>query len=153
MTLSFTDVFDNPDDFNFHGLDTAKFFYDLSCVRKTDLVDKPINKDLLKHDFLSKPFLVVISLFRLLYQLVTNRNKIIFYGSPNHLIKEDGTYFDLYNYNIVKDIGLDKTLIIQDRRDIIKKKVFSPAIIMNDIDPLLVLIKTFLKIFLKKELL
>lgn len=153
MPPSFTDVFDNPDDFNFLGLNTAKYFYDLSLVRERDWLDEPINKDLLKHDFLSKPLLVIISLLKLIYLLITNRNKIIFYGSPNHLIKEGGTYFDLYNYNIVKDIGLNKTLIIQDRRDIIKKKTFSPTINMDDIVPLFVLIKTFLKISLKKELL
>jgi hypothetical protein len=150
---SFIDIFNDPDDFNFLGLNTAKYFYDLSLGRKTELQDTPISKKgLYKHDFLTNPLLVITSFLKFLFLLAINRNKIIFYGNPGRFIKEGDSFYDSNNYNIIKDIGLKQTLILQDRRDAIKKKIFSPMLFMDDFTPLFILIESFLKITRQKEL-
>lgn len=151
---AFPEVFDNPEDFNFLGMNISKYFYDHSITRKNILVNKPVsNKGLLKHSFLSNPILVVNAFIKLVYLVIASRNKIIFYGNSNRIIKEGNAYFDSFNFNIIKDIGPKKVLIIQDRGDFIKGKIFSPNLIIDDLYPLLFIIKKIFYVFHRKELL
>ena len=110
----FSEVFDNPEDFNYLGMNIAKYFYDHSLVRERDQLNKPVHKKgLLKHDFLSNPLLVVTSFFKLVYFLAGRQKEFIFYGNSNRIIKEGNSYFDSFNFNIVRDIGPKKVLILQ----------------------------------------
>lgn len=151
--LLFFSIFDNPSAFNFRGINTAKYFYDLWVTKSENAdIDLSTLKNRNQHDFLKKPVLSITGFLKLIKILITSRHKVIFFGNENRLTKKEETYYDLYNYNIIHDIGKANVLVLQDRHDAINGKVYAPDLVIDDLTPLLFLFEKILKIRIRKDI-
>jgi len=153
LHINFFDVFQDAEDFRFKGINLSKYYYDLFAL-KTSLgdIDSSAINNWNPHEFLKRPYLVATGLVKWISILLTVRHKTIFFGNENRIIEENGTRFDLYNYKIIRAIGDEKVLVMQDRHDKITGKVFTPNLVIDDLTPFLFLLEKFFSIISGKEI-
>ena len=148
----FFTVFKNPQDFDFCGLNTAKYFYDLLVTKDAlESVNSSNMKNPNPHVFLNKPMLVITGIFQLIRLLLSSRHQTIFFGNDNRITKDGNACYDLYNYQIIQTFGVKKVLVLQDRHDAARGKLFPPGLVIDDLTPFLFLFEKVLALCLRKE--
>lgn len=149
----FHNIFKDPQPFNFKGINTAKYFYDLHVTRSTlGSFDTASTLARTRHSFLKKPLLAISGFIKYLRLVAFSRGRILFFNNENRVLQIGERVVDLYNSNILRDIGPSHALVIQERHDTVSGKVFPPALVMDDLTPLLFLFEKLLSIIYKVDI-
>ena len=126
----------DPLKFEFKGINTAKYFYDRWTTDDTlDSFDSSVMQSRKAHAFLARPLLVLSGFLRLLWFLATSRHKVVFFGAENRVTETSRGVLDLYNHNIIRDLGPENVLLLQERHDRISRKQYAPDLVLDDLAP------------------
>jgi len=146
-------IFQDARDFDFRGINLAKYFYDLWVTHEEmEDIDPSAWKNRNKHAFFRHPPLCISAMAKCLKMLLTQRGKIIFFGSENRLTQEGSDFYDLYNYNIIRELGKERVLVLQDRHDSAAGKQYSPDLVMDDLAPFFFLCEKALQLLYRKDM-
>ncbi len=150
--LNFFSIVDDPNSFVFNCENLVKLFYDeyttllkkkTEPVYRKDLRNKYNVQALIR--YLSPVRMIKAWSFLLRESRLTDR-KIFWYGLTDRYVTVHNEVYDVYNFNIVKTLGRDEVVCMQDTSDK-HKKSFMPDFYLEDFVLPLLIIQVYLTIF------
>ncbi|NMC59295.1 MAG: hypothetical protein GYA51_07935 [Candidatus Methanofastidiosa archaeon] len=147
---NFFEFFNNSDCFVFRGINLSKYYYDyyVSKSLKSDTKARYLKNC----DRKINPISLFYSITKLIYITLQKRKRILFFGASNRISKIKNRNFDFYNYRVIKDIGINNVIIIQDKREKIQNKIFSANLYKSDFVILIKLIEIIISIIHYNEI-
>ncbi len=132
--LKFFSIVDDPNAFVFHHANMVKAFYD----EYTTLLKKktePVYRKDLRNKYSLQALIKYLSPTRLFnawsFICKQKSGNIFWYGLTDRYVTVENEVFDVYNYNILKILGRDNVVCMQDTRDK-QIKTYLPDIYLED---------------------
>jgi hypothetical protein len=135
--LNFFSIVDDPNSFVFHHANMVKIFYDEYTTilkKKTE----PVYRKDLRNKYSLQALIRYLSPARLFkawsFILKESRQpdgKVFWYGLTDRYVTVENEVYDVYNYNILKTLGRENVICMQDTRDKQSKK-YLPDIYLED---------------------
>lgn len=153
---SFFSFVENPEIFDFKGINLSKYFYDNYVTKQTKEKTSPVYKDkalLNTKSIVIRIYHFLLGIINIFKLLLTSKpgSRYLFAGSGNRYSTINNIKYDQYNANIIDYLGRSNFINMQATR---KKKFnkYSPDLVLHDFHVLLGLMYILINIIMKKEI-